>query len=246
MSNPPLYADLSQYYDLLCSAINYTEQSNFAKRVGRIFGNGGTKYLDLACGSGAHLEHMVAAGYRCTGLDISPAMIDLATSRCPAADFYLQDMSEVSLGEQQDLVTCFLYSLHYCQPLAKFEQTLRKVYAALAPGGLFCFDAVDKDTVANDAGHTHHLTHQQRPLQFQTRWFYQGHGETLDLHISIRDGGQCYHEQHLMSAVSISEVKDSLIALGFEVNILERDFECLMPWQGHNGNVLFCAGKPLN
>lgn len=246
MSNPPLYADHAQYYDLLCSAINYAEQSAFAARANGVFGNGGRNYLDLACGSGAHIAQMLAAGYRCIGVDISAEMLALAKARSSGALFFLQDMSELSVSERQDLVTCFLYSMHYCHPLAKFEQTLQRVYAALRPGGMFCFDAVDKHSVANDDGHTHQLMHQQQPLQFQTRWYYSGEGDALDLHISIRDGQQHYHEQHLMGALSIAEIEAMLVKTGFEVTILERDFERLLPWQGHNGNVIFCATKPCD
>lgn len=241
MSTPTLYADLSGYYDLLCSAIDYRQQCDFAVRVHGLFGNGGHRYLDLACGSGAHLELMSEHGFICSGLDISAPMLALAAQRCPKAQLYLLDMSELSIAQPVDFITCFLYSLHYSHPRQKFTQTLQKVYEALAPGGLFCFDAVDKFCVANDSGHRHSANHQ---LHFQTRWHYSGGGETLHLHVDIRDQNQRYYEQHLMSALSIVEVEQELNAIGFDVEILERDFERLIPWHGINGNVIFCASKP--
>lgn len=243
MPAPALYADLSQYYDLLCSAIDYNEQGQFALRAHRLFGNGGQRYLDLACGSGAHLAVLQNAGFCCAGLDISQAMLDLAAKRVPQAQLYLQDMSELNPGEPLDFITCFLYSLHYSHPMAKFEQTLQHVFAALAPGGLFCFDAVDKNQIANDAGHSHSMHHQQHLLHFQTRWHYPGHGDTLKLHVHIRDQQQVYHEQHTMSALSIGQIERALTRAGFTVAILERDFHRLLPWQGHTGNVIFCAWK---
>lgn len=243
MPAPSLYADLSQYYDLLCSAIDYREQTDFALRANKVFGNGGRRYLDLACGSGAHLEHVSAAGFTCSGLDISSAMLDLATRRCPEAQLYLQDMSELNVDAELDFITCFLYSLHYCYPQVKFEQTLQRVHATLAPGGLFCFDAVDKSSVANDSGHIHRVTHQQQLLQFQTRWFYPGHGDVMDLHIDIREQQRHYSERHQMSALSIMQIQGMLETIGFTVTVLEREFDRLLPWQGVNGNVVICACK---
>lgn len=246
MPAPALYADLSAYYDLLCSAINYREQCDFAVRVHGLFGNGGRRYLDLACGSGAHLELMSECGFVCAGLDISAPMLALAAQRCPKAQLYLLDMSELSMAQPVDFITCFLYSLHYSHPRQKFAQTLQRVYDALAPGGLFCFDAVDKSCVANDSGHRHSADYQQHSLHFRTRWHYCGNGETLHLHVDIHDRSHHYHEQHLMSALSIAEIEQELNVAGFSVEILERDFERLIPWHGVNGNVIFCASKPVN
>lgn len=243
MPLPSLYADLSQYYDLLCSAIDYKEQCDFALRAHQLLGNGGHRYLDLACGSGAHLAHVHAAGFSCAGLDISDAMLALAAQRCPQAQLHSLDMSDLKSVNEFDLITCFLYSIHYSYPRAKLEQTLQRVYQSLTAGGLFCFDAVDKNSVANDAGHAHQVTFGQQTLRFQTRWFYSGHGKTLDLHISIREQQRHYNEQHVMTAVTVPELRDTLQSIGFAVMIFERDFDRLLPWQGENGNVMICGWK---
>lgn len=74
----PLYADLAHYYDLLCANIDYKEQCEFALRANKLLGNGGRGYLDLACGSGALLSHFLAAGFECSGLDLSADMLTMA------------------------------------------------------------------------------------------------------------------------------------------------------------------------
>ena len=47
------------------------------------------------------------------GLDINQPMLDRAAIRCPQAQFSLQDMCAFTLEERLDLITCFLYSIHY-------------------------------------------------------------------------------------------------------------------------------------
>ena len=247
MSSPSLYADLSQYYDLLCSSIDYSEQCEFALRAHQVFGNGNKTCLDLACGSGALLQHLARAGLTCTGVDLNQAMLAIAGQRCPEATFLKQNMTELALAKPVDLITCFLYSLHYCHPLNSLLNTLQKVHTHLNVGGLFCFDTVDKNSIANDAGHKHQWQNKQRIIEFQSRWFFSGEGDQLDLHIDIcdRDGPkQChYQEHHLMCAIDIATLQSALLTVGFAVQLFERDFQRLLPWQGKNGNLLVCATK---
>jgi ubiquinone/menaquinone biosynthesis C-methylase UbiE len=247
MPSPPLYTDLSHYYDVLCSNIDYGEQCDFGMRANRIWGNGGDKYLDLACGSGSLLAHFAQADFTCSGLDISAKMLKIAQQRCPSAMLICADMKELSAPTPQDLISCFLYSTHYCTSIPAIQQTFVKVFECLAPGGLFCFDAVDKDSIANDEGHVHLLRHNDCDLRFQTRWHYCGHGDAMDLHINIQEIRQQqqfhYQDRHGMTAVKIHTLRQMLENAGFSVMILEHDFGCLGEWQGVKGNVIFCASK---
>ena len=43
--------------------------------------------VDLGCGSGLWAEKLVQKGYKVLGIDISEAMIDIARSRVPEAEF---------------------------------------------------------------------------------------------------------------------------------------------------------------
>ena len=52
MSVNALYTDPSDYYDLMCADIDYQAQSHCIHRLQQLFGNGGTRHLNLACGTG--------------------------------------------------------------------------------------------------------------------------------------------------------------------------------------------------
>ncbi|RYG10541.1 MAG: class I SAM-dependent methyltransferase, partial [Chitinophagaceae bacterium] len=159
MSSTALYTDLSSYYDLMCADINYKEQSEYARRIHALFGTNGKTYLDLACGTGPHIEHFITFGYHVSGLDINQPMLDIAKERCPSAQFMLQDMSNFKTSEQFDLVTCFLYSIHYNQNLHKLKECIKSVHTALNTGGVFCFSAVEKNAIDNKDGLKHTLEH---------------------------------------------------------------------------------------
>ena len=118
MTATALYTDLSGYYDLMCADINYQAQSDTVHRIDQFFGNGGKRHLDLACGTGPHIRFLLDLGYQSAGLDLNQPMLELAQQRCPEADFSCQNMCEFSVSQPVDLITCFLYSLHYSQTIA--------------------------------------------------------------------------------------------------------------------------------
>lgn len=177
MTTNALYTDLSGYYDLMCADIDYPAQSRQVQRLYQLFGNRGKSYLDLACGTGPHLRQFVDAGFSATGVDINLPMLELARQRCPEAQFFQQDMATLELPYQLDLVSCFLYSIHYNQSLTQLQNCIAAVHQKLNPGGIFCFNAVDKTTIDNHPGIKRRLRQDNGDFTFQSNWFYSGQGD---------------------------------------------------------------------
>lgn len=246
MPGNALYTDLSGYYDLMCADIDYQAQSHCVQRLQQLFGNGGQRHLDLACGTGPHVRHFLDAGYVSSGLDINQPMLDRAALRCPEALFACQDMCAFQVYEPLDLITCFLYSIHYSGNLERLMACIASVYRALAPGGVFCFNAVDKQRIDNASFVSHNAWHAEGQFRFSSGWHYSGEGErqTLRLRIERNQTGQVevWDDEHPMVAVSFSELLE-LLAPYFEVQVLEHDYQRLTQWDGHTGNALFACTR---
>ena len=246
MSSNSLYTDLSGYYDLMCADINYQAQSHSVHRLARMFGNNGNRHLDLGCGSGPHVRHFVDYGYACSGLDINQPMLDLARLRCPEAQFSRQDMCDFTVDEPFDLITCFLYSIHYSGDLSGLKSCIRRVQTALGMGGVFCFNAVDKNRINNRSFARHALEHAGSHFMFESGWHYGGTGERQALKVTIEKttsgNTQRWQDEHSMVAVSFDELQ-ALLQPFFEVHVFEHDYEKLIPWDGQSGNALFVCVK---
>lgn len=246
MSFNALYTDLSGYYDLMCEDIDYPAQSDAVRRLHQIFGNGGKAHLDLACGTGPHVRHFIDHGYLSSGLDINQPMLDIATTRCPEAHFTLQDMSSFKVSDPQDLITCFLYSIHYSDGVAKLKSCLSSVHSALATGGVFCFNAVDKDKISNNLFIKHSVQYEGDAFTFRSGWHYDGPGEKQSLKLSIEKANaektQVWKDEHPMVAVSFTELI-ALLKPHFEVHVFEHNFEAITPWDNASGNAIFVCVK---
>ncbi|MDF3933665.1 class I SAM-dependent DNA methyltransferase [Pseudomonas citronellolis] len=246
MSSNALYTDLSSYYDLMCADIDYRAQSHAVRRLHQLFGNDGRRHLDLACGTGPHVRHFLDFGYRSAGLDINQPMLDLAAQRCPEANFTRQDMAAFQVDEAQDLITCFLYSIHYNAGLEPLRACLARVHAALADGGVFCFNTVDKRQIDNNSFVRHEVEHDGSRFSFGSGWHYGGEGERQALRLSIEKTTagvtQAWQDEHPMVALSFPELRQ-LLEAHFEVQVFEHDYERITPWGGASGNALFVCVK---
>lgn len=243
-----LYADLSEYYDQFCAEVDYAEQCEFAERAFACFASsGGRQYLDLACGTGQHLAHMQTRGFVASGLDNSAQMLAQAQLRCPDAQLLLCDIAAFEQVAQFDLITCFLYSIHYSHPTAALVQTLRRAWRALKPGGIFLFNAVDVAGIRNHKRVTTQLQLCDDNLRFESGWEYRGDGDVLDLFLRITKqsivDSQSWSDHHTMTAVTFLQLREMLEEAGFHVTLLEHDYSTLQPLSEKASNAIVVATK---
>lgn len=94
--------------------------------------------LDVGCGcSGRFIDLLLSHGFETEGLDASARMIELATARHPDITFHHADFRHWTPPHRYDFITAWDSLWHV--PLAENETVLRKLLAALAPGGVCIF-----------------------------------------------------------------------------------------------------------
>jgi len=102
--------------------------------------------VDLGCGSGIWARELSRAGYEVLGIDISPAMIEIARKRVPRAEFQTGSLLNAKLpecGAVTSLGECLNYLFDRSNSIGRLRQLFDRIYAALQPGGLFIFDIAE-------------------------------------------------------------------------------------------------------
>jgi SAM-dependent methyltransferase len=108
----------------------------------------GGKVLDLACGTGRHAIAMAERGFAVTGVDFNPrylALAEEAAGRAGVSVVWTQsDMRELAFTRAFDAAYSFFTSFGYYTD-DENERVLVNIARALAPGGRFLIDVMNRD-----------------------------------------------------------------------------------------------------
>lgn len=98
----------------------------------------GGEVLDLGCGSGRPIAAtLIACGFRVTGVDAAPGLIDLCRAEFPEQAWIVADMRDLDLGRGFDGLLAWYSAFHLT---GDDQKAMAAVYARhLAPGGRLMF-----------------------------------------------------------------------------------------------------------
>jgi SAM-dependent methyltransferase len=181
--------------------------------------------VDLGCGSGIWAAHALGAGYDVLGVDVSPAMIEIARRVAPDADFMVASAHAVTIPRCV-AVTAVGEGISYLadeSPVLDIEKLLYRISDALVPGGLLIFDIVE---TSSDAPMRYEgaregpdwkavvQVHEDPTCRLLTR--------TID--IIRRSGTEARHtvEVHRLRTFDSQELTLLLATAGFEVQVTRR------------------------
>ena len=182
--------------------------------------------LDLACGPGLYLHRLARLGYRCHGIDFSPAAVRHAR-RVAAAEaldcaFDQADLRQAEMGRGYALVLLLYGQVNvFRRPDAR--DILRRSHAALAPGGTLVLEPQTADAV-RATGHGDATWTSARSGLFaagphllleERFWDAPGRTATERWHVVHLDTARV--ERYAMSTCSYDahELVDLLAAVGF-------------------------------
>ncbi len=166
------YDTLAPHYDDFIAGYAYEPWIAAIHRRAVALGLHGTRALDLACGTGASTEPLIARGYDVVGRDISAGMIECARRKLPAhADrFAVADMRRLPPLGRFDLVLCLDDAINYLLSEQELRDTFVGVASALAPRGVFVFDL--------NTLHTYRTAFAQTTVRANDQVFMAWRGET--------------------------------------------------------------------
>ena len=130
----------ARVYDLLYSFKDYEVEARDLVRLIHERNPGATSLLDVACGTGKHLELLRGDFSDVAGVDLNAELLAIAQERLPDVPFTAADMRTFDLGRTFDAVTCMFSSVGYLRDEADLAEAIARMAAHLGPGGVLIVD----------------------------------------------------------------------------------------------------------
>jgi len=136
-----MYRATAHLYDLVYAATgkDYAAEAAVLDEQIQARCPGARTLLDVACGTGRHLEHL-RASYDVAGLDLEPAMLDVARSRLPGVPLVEGDMRSFALGRTFDAVVCLFGAVAHMPSTDALDRAVAAMASHLSPGGVLLVD----------------------------------------------------------------------------------------------------------
>ena len=242
------------YYGADQALIHHTRFGDLAADAARLLiarlhaaGLANGNVTDLGCGSGILAAALLDGGYTVTGVDISPDMIDLARANAPGGLFSVGSVHDAKLPPSIG-VTATGEVLNYATDprvgLDALSAVAARVFAALAPGGVFLLDVAAPGR--NLGVNPRHVFHDH------DSWLLGMHatedGSRLDRRIVIlmREPDGRYRrvdEHHVLMLYDVPDVVAELESVGFAIEARAAYTEATASTPPSGWSV-FAATKP--
>ncbi|MFN2528058.1 MAG: class I SAM-dependent methyltransferase [Candidatus Baltobacteraceae bacterium] len=217
----------AKYYDALYRAMGKDYARESAQVATLLTKHGvpkGASLLDVACGTGGHLQHL-RAEFACEGVDIERNMLTLAAQRCPDVPLHQADMISFNLGKKFDALICLFSSIGYAPNVVRLDQTLQTFARHLCPGGALLLEPWFSPDQWVD-GHLNALFVDE-PLLKVARMNVSrrdGNVSIVNYHYMVgsSDGIRTFTEAHRLTLFTHEEYRAALTRAGFRFEFDEQ------------------------
>ncbi len=140
-----VFQDYAYYYNAFYKDKDYEAEAKQVDILLKRYGDNVSSIINYGCGTGRHDLELNKLGYSCTGIDLSPMMIDIAkknsTSGNANIDFSVADIRTYETKRKYDAVISLFHVMSYQNSNEDILSAFVSARKALNQDGLFLFDA---------------------------------------------------------------------------------------------------------
>ncbi len=210
------------YHDAVYRALGKdyaAEARQVAEIILREKRSAGSDLLDVACGTGSHLQYLQRY-FRCEGLDLAEDLLRIASVRCADLRFYCADMMHFKLEKKFDAIICLFSSIAYVQEVSRLKQTIATFTRHLEPGGVIVVEPwIYPDQWQDGLLSAVYVDEPDLKLARMMIARRDSNVSILDFHYLIGepDGIRTVTELHRMALFTPSEYRDAFESAGLNV-----------------------------
>lgn len=215
-----VFSRSARLYDAVYASIrDYPREAAELDRLIQERRPGARTLLDVACGTGAHLEHLT--GYEVEGLDLDPEMLGVARERLPNVPLHEGDMADFDLGKRFDAVVCMFSSIGYVRTAERLRSAVASMARHLEPGGVLVVEPWLSPEVWVDR-HVGAVFVDQPELKIARMNVGEREGNLsifeFEYLVGTPNGLERFNERHELGLFTVEQYLEAFRAAGLEVD----------------------------
>ncbi len=227
MQTKKAYTNLAEWFEYLNDDCDYENWSQYLimklNRFPLVEG------IDVGCGAGWFTRAFQRRGYKMTGMDVSPQMLDVATRNAMESgvrsDYILGDIANSPLQKKYDFVTAINDCINYI-PKTRLSRAFKHVAGGLKKGGVFLFDISSPRKFTQKIANTVSVDDREEVTYLAFNRL-EGDVATLDVTLFVQDKAGKYtrlDETHVQYVYTQEEIESALRENGFTLLEVEGHF----------------------
>ena len=135
-----MFSNSARIYDAVYAFKDYSAEAARVQALIQERCPGASSLLDVACGTGKHLEQFQRWYDDVAGLDLDEELIGVAGERLADVPLHVGDMTSFDLGRKFDAITCLFSSIGYVGTVVRLNDAIAAMAAHLTPGGVLVLE----------------------------------------------------------------------------------------------------------
>jgi SAM-dependent methyltransferase len=215
-----VFSRSARIYDAIYASIrDYPREAAELDRLIQKRRPGARTLLDVACGTGAHLEHL--GSYEAEGLDLNPEMLAVARERLPHLRFHKGDMTAFDLDKRFDAIVCMFSSIGYVRTEERLRAAIASMARHLEPDGVLVVEPWLSPEVWMDR-HVGAVFVDEPELKIARMNATERKGNltpiTFHYLVGTPDGVEGFSELHELGLFTVGEYLEAFRAAGLEAD----------------------------
>ncbi len=207
-----MFTQSAAWYDMLHAQKNYAgEARGLTDLVRRVF-PGAKTLLDVACGTGRHLEHF-RDSFQCHGIDLDPNLLDIARRRLQGIPLENADMLDFRTDKRFDVIVCLYYAIGYARTAAGLRSAIRCMADHLSPYGIIAIEPWILSEEWHD-GTTYSDLITTGGMTVKRMYTSRRSGSLVDMEVSYAAQQETRTEHHKLGLFTRQEYADAITGSG--------------------------------